>query len=152
MKSFCELRTNSECYESLIFVKEWLGNGASKECYSYTKDSVIKVPRKTNEEVEFGNIIPQDEVLLGEKLDDFGEHGVGWAYGQFLTELFIWNKVVNSGNEELIKCFVPILDAFLDVNGVPVIIQAKAAQDFDYSDEEQIEMMKCDGWLRRLRR
>ena len=34
---------------------------------------------------------------------------------------------------------------FLDVNGVPVIIQAKASQDFNYSDEEQFETIIDDN-------
>lgn len=139
MKSFCELRTISENYNSLIFGKEWLGNGASKECYSYTDDLVIKVPKKTSEDAEFGTTIPNDEVALSERLNEFGEHGVGWAYGQFITELFVWNKVVQSNNEKLINCFVPIVDAFLDADGVPVIIQAKASQKWDYSNEDQVE-------------
>lgn len=145
LKSFHELRMVKEDYKSLILGKRYLGSGASKSCYDYSDGLVIKVPKHATRKIEFDRIIPKTEEELSNRIMEYNEYGLGWSYGQFLTELFVWNIALDTGIEEYINCFVPIVDAFVDTNGVPVIIQKKASQHFEYLRDENDHYLGIDG-------
>jgi len=128
--------------ELLLSGKNYLGSGASKEAYE--KDGLVyKVPRGRymlqeggfSDRLRYPTTMAEVDFFL-EDVDAF-EPALVWPLGQFAIELIVWEAIKQLESEGLeINCFARILDYYLDCQGVPVIVQEAANDNYtgDYDD------------------
>ena len=128
---------------------EYLGAGASKEAY-YDKERnvVIKVPRGrqliVDSGIGFDIKYPDTMNGLNDMLSEINkrEHCLVWPLGQFVTEIIVWNALKELEEEYDISNFAEIYDAYLDKNGVIVIEQEPATDD--YIEDEELKVIEYE--------
>ena len=127
---------------------EYLGAGASKEAYyDKERDIVIKVPRGrqliADSGIGFDIKYPDTMSGLNDMLSEINEreHCLVWPLGQFVTEIIVYMALQELEKEGYdISNFAEIYDAYLDKNGVIVIEQEPATDD--YIEDGELEVVE----------
>lgn len=123
--------------EDLIRGKEYLGAGASKEAFG-DETIVYKIPRGRH--LIEGSHVLRNELKYPISLDDLDrflqdindeEPAMVWPLGQCALEIIVWEalKILAREYDVDISHFAPIVDYYLDRNGILVIEQARTHEE-----------------------